>query len=839
MKRNIPLLLLAMALHGPLSAQTGSVDPGFNIGSGADNTVRAFAVQPDGNVVVAGVHATYNGTGAATVFRVQPNGTLDATFNSGSGANATATCLALQADGKVLLGGAFTSYNGTTRGYIARLNTDGSLDMTFNSSVGAGSTIQAIAVQPDGKILIAGAFSTYNGTNRNRIARLNADGSLDAGFNPGTGANNLIYAMALQSDGKVLIGGQFTAVNGTSLNRIARLNANGSLDLSFTPGTGPDNTVWAIAVQPNGKAIIAGEFTQYNSISRSRIARLNTDGSNDASFNPGTGLYALSGAIGRRIALHGGGKVLVTGAFTSVNGTARNRIARLNADGSLDTGFNPGSGMNNNEGWAIAARPNGKVLAGGSFTLFNGTAKNRLVQLLGDDCPLLGVNIGSACDDGDPNTLGDAYNNSCTCVGACNGNQVVLRITTDTHADQLSWVFTDGSNNTIATGSLTAADNSTTVQRTVCLENHYVGPSFYGFRLMDSFGDGITGGGWELQTTDGKVILRDTFSGGARTPDALPLTPGYTNHGFSLPLGSANIETARCGVFNYALGNKIFCNKVTGATQYEFEFTDPDAGFTRRVTKTTNYVQFWDMVTDPLTPGVKYFVRVRSDKDGPLASAHWGAGCEVGLGIAETVLCSALIPAPLYGHSCGEERTFGTNNSFIYATPVTGATEYQFHIYNLDEGYDTVITRNTYILQLKWVPKPLMDGFTYHVQLNVKVNGLYSGFCASSCTITINNNPNLHERIVPAMGAPDAILWPNPNDGQLLNVAVHGIDEQITTATVRLLDLTGRMALGTQLPVANGALNSILDLDGAANGTYLLQITAGDRTWTERVVVNK
>ena len=83
------------------------------------------------------------------------------------------------------------------------------------------------------------------------------------------------------------------------------------------------------------------------------------------------------------------------------------------------------------------------------------------------------------------------------------------------------------------------------------------------------------------------------------------------------------------------------------------------------------------------------------------------------------------------------------------------------------------------------------------------------------------------------------MLWPNPNDGQLLNVAVHGIDEPITVADIRLMDLTGRMALSTQLPVANGSLNPILELNGAANGTYLLQITAGDRTWTQREVVNR
>ncbi|MBS1939248.1 MAG: T9SS type A sorting domain-containing protein [Bacteroidetes bacterium] len=452
--------------------------------------------------------------------------------------------------------------------------------------------------------------------------------------------------------------------------------------------------------------------------------------------------------------------------------------------------------------------------------------------------------MGTPCDDGNPNTINDLYTASCQCIGTpiagpCTGDQVVVRIAADNNAAQLSWEITNG-NTTIASGILAAGNNNSVVNTTACLGN---APACYGFRLHDSFGDGIANGGWELRTTTGGLILKDSFSSGSVSPANPPATAAYGSaHSFCLPLGPANIETARCGVFNYALGNKIFANKVTGATQYEFEFTDPDAGFMRRVVRTNNYVQFWDMVVDPLTPGVKYFVRVRTDKNGPLASAYWGTGCEVGLGIAETVLCSGLIPAPLYGHSCNEVRTFNTNNSFIYATPVTGATEYQFRIYNTGEGYDQTFTRSTYILQLKWnsqVAPPLVNGNTYHVQINVKVNGLYSGFCASTCTITINNNPVLGGRLAQVEGQPEINLWPNPNDGQQLNVAVNGIDEQITTAEVRLLDLTGRMALSTQLPVANGSLNSILELNGAANGTYLLQITAGDRTWTERVVVNK
>ena len=118
------------------------------------------------------------------------------------------------------LGGAFNiTINGTNRYGLARLNSDGSLDNTFNPDVGG----YPIALQPDGKVLIGGSFTTVNGTNRNRIARLNADGGLDTSFNPGTGADGLVRSIALQSDGNVLIGGDFTTVNGEVRPRIARL----------------------------------------------------------------------------------------------------------------------------------------------------------------------------------------------------------------------------------------------------------------------------------------------------------------------------------------------------------------------------------------------------------------------------------------------------------------------------------------------------------------------------------------------------------------------------------------------------------------------------------------
>ena len=223
-----------------------------------------------------------------------------------------------------------------------------------------------------------------NATNRNRIARLNTNGVLDTSFDPGTGANDAVSSIALQPDGKVIVGGYFTTVNDTNRSYIARLNANGGLDESFDPGLGADDFVESVALQPDGKALIGGWFTSVNAQTRKRIARLNSDGSVDISFDPGDGI-GPDDIFPRvySVTLQDDGKVLVGGKFTMVNSTNRNRIARLNGDGSLDTSFDPGTGANSTV-FPVVLQPDDKVLIGGFFTTVNGVARPRLARLVGD-----------------------------------------------------------------------------------------------------------------------------------------------------------------------------------------------------------------------------------------------------------------------------------------------------------------------------------------------------------------------------------------------------------------------------------------------------------------------
>ncbi|MGB3868246.1 MAG: lamin tail domain-containing protein, partial [Flavobacteriales bacterium] len=235
---------------------------------------------------------------------------------------------------------------------------------------------------------------------------------------------------------------------------------------------------------------------------------------------------------------------------------------------------------------------------------------------------------------------------------ACPGNAFVVAINTDGNGDQTSWAILDENNNYVAFGGPYTGQNNTLITESICIGVAPVN-ACYQFHLYDSFGDGLSGvGNWQLRASDGRVLLGDDFTTGYESPASPPANPNYgSNHSFCLPPGPANIAPTECGIFNNMLGNKVYANKVTGASNYQFEFSDPDAGFMRRIARPYNYVHFWDMVTNPLVPGVKYFARVRTDRDGPMQQAHFGSGCEMGISLPTVVTCTQLIQAPAYGHS--------------------------------------------------------------------------------------------------------------------------------------------------------------------------------------------
>ena len=314
----------------------GNGEATFNAGTNADRYISAVAVQSDGKVIFT--RDFYNPTGGASghkVARLNTDGGLDTSFVPALGtfpSSSAFTCIAVQPDGRIVLGGYSLADDGFgnfyPRSLLIRLNANGALDNTFTNDNGTfGGSLSTLALQGDGKILIGGDIVTsVNGTNHYNFARFNANGSRDPNF-PATGGSAVVSSIVLQPDGKILIASGWYDTGGW----IARLNTNGSVDNTFNGGSGANNFINSVLVQSNGKILIGGLFTSVNGTNRNRIARLNSNGSLDTSFNPGAGVDGFVSAA----ALQPNGNVLIAGNFVALNGAVRPRIARLYGDSLL------------------------------------------------------------------------------------------------------------------------------------------------------------------------------------------------------------------------------------------------------------------------------------------------------------------------------------------------------------------------------------------------------------------------------------------------------------------------------------------------------------------------
>jgi uncharacterized delta-60 repeat protein len=355
----------------------GTPDSSFN--PGVDNSVTSVATQPDGKIVVGGSFSTLGGQKCYWLGRLHTDGTWDASFNTES--CGLISSLAVQADGKILAGGGFTTLGGQPRNNIARFNPDGTLDSTFNPGAEGGyANVRSIVVQPDGKILVAGEFTTLSGQPRENIGRLYPDGSPDPSFNPGASSGQWdcwVNTLALQEDGEILVGGLFYTLGGQPRAHIGRLHLDGTLDTAFNPGA--DFPIYSLAVQADGKILVGGTFAFLCGQRRNYMGRLNPDGTLD-SMNPGSWSGVVEAV--NSIVVQTDGKILAGGLFTFLNGYWRNNIGRFNADGTLDMKFNP---TVHSEVNAIAVQEDGDILLGASFTTLDGQPRNFLGRLVGSE----------------------------------------------------------------------------------------------------------------------------------------------------------------------------------------------------------------------------------------------------------------------------------------------------------------------------------------------------------------------------------------------------------------------------------------------------------------------
>jgi uncharacterized delta-60 repeat protein len=250
------------------------LDTAFDTGTGFNDWVNTLAVLPDGRILVRGKFTQYNGKLCNGIACLHPNGRLDTAFDTGTGFNDWVHTLATLPDGRILVGGRFSEYNGKPCNRIACLHPNGRLDTAFNTGTGFNLWVHTLATLPDGRILAGGNFSEYNGKSCNNIACIHPDGRLDTTFDTGTGFNDWVHTLAMLPDGRILVGGDFSEYNGKPCNRIACLHPNGRLDTAFDTGTGFDDSVYTLATLPDGRILVGGEFTQYNGKPCNRIACL-------------------------------------------------------------------------------------------------------------------------------------------------------------------------------------------------------------------------------------------------------------------------------------------------------------------------------------------------------------------------------------------------------------------------------------------------------------------------------------------------------------------------------------------------------------------------------------
>ena len=366
--------------------QAGSPDTSFTPNPGFNGDILSLSLQTNGQIITAGAFTTANNYPRKGVARFNSDSSLDLFFMAGlAGAIGQVNSTLVQSDGRLLIGGAFTNFNSLPINRLARLLDDGTLDTSLAFGSGGDNTIFALAevFVPDRRLLVGGSFLSMNGFPHSGLARLNVDGTIDGAFNPNLTINGTVYSLAVYPTntieaGKIMVGGDFTSVSGQPYSGLVRLNSDGTVDPTFTPGAGFDGAVRALAIQLDGRVVVGGSFVNAEGAPHSRITRLNTDGSIDATFYTNA---AMDDTV-NGIAIQPNNRIVVVGQFTRANGVSRNRITRLLPDGTTDPNINFGLGA---DGFinSVALQPNGMIVIGGGFTHFDGLLRPHLARLYG------------------------------------------------------------------------------------------------------------------------------------------------------------------------------------------------------------------------------------------------------------------------------------------------------------------------------------------------------------------------------------------------------------------------------------------------------------------------
>ena len=435
----ISFLMLSSLI--PLNAQTGQNDPNFNAsdkisGQGANNDVSISFVQPDNKILIAGAFTTYNGATANRLTRLNADGKKDKNFRTGTGTNGVINSIVLQTDSKIMIAGDFNLYGNRVANKIARLNTNGRIDNSFNGGIGANSPILQLVNQADDKILVAGHFTAYNSVLAEGLVRLNPNGTLDNSFHASISDSLIdLQQIALQNDGKIIVAGLWSFEPGTyPFYTTFRLNADGTRDYSFQQsftGSGDlhakvvkikfeadgsmlvavqlrdagssipyhgalmridsmgNKTAFSgffwitdLLVQQDGKIIVAGLSDEEWYILKRKVVRLTSDFQADSTFvfNDENEYRSASECFINTASLQSDEKIIIGGHFFEVNGIVANNIARLHTNGTVDDSFNQHRGCNGTV-LTTAIQSNERIIIAGSFSRYNSSSVNSIARI--------------------------------------------------------------------------------------------------------------------------------------------------------------------------------------------------------------------------------------------------------------------------------------------------------------------------------------------------------------------------------------------------------------------------------------------------------------------------
>ncbi len=917
----------------------GAIDGTFRCVNTFNREVRALAIQPDGMIIAAGAFRQFGDAASLYIARIQADGLLDGSFGSGIGeAGGVIHAVAVQPDGGILIGGDFSDVQGRQVRGLARLDPDGSVDGEFNSGEGFNGDVKAIVLEADGDILVGGSFTSYNGEEHNGLVRLRADGEVDVDLQTTLGATGSVNAIKVLPDGRIVIGGAFTAFNGSPANGVAMITPTGDLDASFSPNNGSGTTVvHEIIYTRSSQLIILGDISEYAGAQCAGIVRIGLDGYIDYSFYPGSGfdgpVFAASMQVDDRI--------IAAGDFAQYNGNPLGRIALIDAcTEALWHADADGDGLGDAYSAVVSCRgPEGFVDNGddcndqdaavGEGTIWYsdlldndgfGDPGNSVIacaQPLGYvanalDCfpalltytdtdeddygvyPLVPCGVidnsdcndsnsrlfpGAVCDDGDPNTINDVRGADCVCAGALACTDLTLEVSTDDKGSRLEWgVYDYRGNSECSTNGF--PNHTDRFRSNCCIQD---GEHMMKMRLTGA-PDGF-GGSYLVRYGDqGRIVHNETG-----------FPRGSAKHGnegmFSLPMGTDRLVESRCDLNALLTGNLIALGNPgvqaevvvgnwtnqTANSGYEFWIFDPDGGYDKVVFQSLravngqpggpDYNARWLRLNglaftgDPLPLNRELNVRVRTRVLG--VSNAWGPACRLIVNADP----SAYWPTHLVdlpgdpAHSCNISSGFDAviPVNMITAVAIPGGARYRYQWTRVSDGRQFVVERGSsnptanrsmalskaihpYGMPNWPVDEPIpLPGEQWLVRVATKkYTAAQYGAFGPACSVTFQEgvakmvHPLQSDEAAPAT----FIVWPNPNQGRSLNMSLTNMDSSAEAVSLDIHDATGRLMMKRTVRGNDQRDMEVLGIDLELDpGAYIATVNVGGQVFNQRLVV--